>query len=155
MRKTYCLDQQKDWDESLLFFIFDAQETRQESLGFELAFECFVRGSLMLVKKFMQDTPNPVNLTDYVENFRKRITKYNQIVKKNLWLTQDRMKEHHDKNNVKQEIAVGDEVLVLLPLKAKFPESYTILRKLVKSEIGDHSRGWPEGSLFDSYYTKM
>ena len=21
------------------------------------------------------------------------------------------------------------------------------------SKVGDHSRGWPEGSLFDSYYT--
>ena len=23
------------------------------------------------------------------------------------------------------------------------------------SKVGDHSRGWPEGSLFDSYYTKV
>ena len=25
----------------------------------------------------------------------------------------------------------------------------------VKSKVSDHSRGWPEGSLFDSYYTKV
>ena len=24
-----------------------------------------------------------------------------------------------------------------------------------KSKVGDHSRGWPEGSLFDSYYTMV
>ena len=24
-----------------------------------------------------------------------------------------------------------------------------------KSKVSDHSRGWPEGSLFDSYYTKV
>ena len=23
------------------------------------------------------------------------------------------------------------------------------------SKVSDHSRGWPEGSLFDSYYTKV
>ena len=25
----------------------------------------------------------------------------------------------------------------------------------IYSKVGDHSRGWPEGSLFDSYYTKV
>ena len=30
----------------------------------------------------------------------------------------------------------------------------TNIRSL-KSKAGDHSRGWPEGSLFDSYYTKV
>ena len=24
-----------------------------------------------------------------------------------------------------------------------------------KKKVSDHSRGWPEGSLFDSYYTKV
>ena len=23
------------------------------------------------------------------------------------------------------------------------------------SKVGDHSRGWPEGTFFDSYYTKV
>ena len=25
----------------------------------------------------------------------------------------------------------------------------------VKSKVGDHSQGWPEGSIFNSYYTKV
>ena len=25
----------------------------------------------------------------------------------------------------------------------------------IVSKVGDHSRGWPEGSLFNSYYTEM
>ena len=29
------------------------------------------------------------------------------------------------------------------------------LRDISKSKVGDHSRGWPEGSLFVSYYTKV
>ena len=27
--------------------------------------------------------------------------------------------------------------------------------ELKVSKVGDHSRGWPESSLFDSYYTKV
>ena len=33
------------------------------------------------------------------------------------------------------------------------PNSVFIIYK--GSKVGDHSRGWPEGSLFDSYYTKV
>ena len=29
------------------------------------------------------------------------------------------------------------------------------LFQLEVTKIGDRSRGWPEGSLFDSYYTKV
>ena len=29
------------------------------------------------------------------------------------------------------------------------------LSGISKSKVSDHSRGWPEGSLFDSYYTKV
>ena len=27
--------------------------------------------------------------------------------------------------------------------------------QIYKFKVSDHSRGWPEGSLFDSYYTKV
>ena len=30
-----------------------------------------------------------------------------------------------------------------------------IMYNIVHSKVGDHSRGWPEGSLFDSYYTNV
>ena len=29
------------------------------------------------------------------------------------------------------------------------------ISKVKVSKVGDHSRGYPGGSLFDSYYTKM
>ena len=29
------------------------------------------------------------------------------------------------------------------------------LTTLLKSKVGDFSRGWPEGSFFNSYYTKV
>ena len=30
-----------------------------------------------------------------------------------------------------------------------------ILKDIHVSKVGDFSLGWPEGSLFDSYYTKV
>ena len=30
-----------------------------------------------------------------------------------------------------------------------------ICQNYLISKVSDHSRGWPEGSLFDSYYTKV
>ena len=33
--------------------------------------------------------------------------------------------------------------------------STCITAKIYKSKVGDHSGGWPEGSLFNSYYTEM
>ena len=35
------------------------------------------------------------------------------------------------------------------------PISSLISFLLLLSKVSDHSRGWPEGSLFDSYYTKV
>ena len=32
---------------------------------------------------------------------------------------------------------------------------YIIMNQWVKSKVGDCSRGRPEGSLFNSYYTKV
>ena len=28
-------------------------------------------------------------------------------------------------------------------------------KKYMKVKVGDHSRAWPEGSLFNSYYTEV
>ena len=32
---------------------------------------------------------------------------------------------------------------------------YVYITKIKGIKVSDHSRGWPEGSLFDSYYTKV
>ena len=38
-------------------------------------------------------------------------------------------------------------------LRAKFESC--IDERIKKSKVGDRSRGWPEGSFFESYYTKV
>ena len=40
-------------------------------------------------------------------------------------------------------------------LQIKIKWSYLQTICLYISKVSDHSRGWPEGSLFDSYYTKV
>ena len=32
---------------------------------------------------------------------------------------------------------------------------WKIFKHKSKQKVGDSNRGWPEGSLFDSYYTKL
>lgn len=34
MMRIYCLDHMKEWDEDMLFLLFAARESVQESLGF-------------------------------------------------------------------------------------------------------------------------
>ncbi|KAJ8019215.1 hypothetical protein HOLleu_42344 [Holothuria leucospilota] len=61
MLKTYCYDNERDWDEGIPFVMFAARESLQESLGFspfELVFGHTVRGPLKLLKeKWLSDKP--------------------------------------------------------------------------------------------------
>ena len=54
MIRTYCLDNEKDWDEGISLLVFAVRESVQESLGFspfELVFGHSVRGPLKLLKE--------------------------------------------------------------------------------------------------------
>ena len=42
-----------------------------------------------------------------------------------------------------------------LERSCRFFEIYVMLYQVKVSKVGDLSRGWPEGSLFNSYYTKV
>ena len=54
-------------------------------------------------------------------------------------------------NNNKDE----DNSLKTLNDKNQQASSQKFRQLIKKSKVSDHSRGWPEGSLFDSYYTKV
>ena len=41
------------------------------------------------------------------------------------------------------------------PLSLSLSLYLSIYLSIYISKVGDHSRGWPESSLFDSYYTKV
>ena len=50
----------------------------------------------------------------------------------------------------------SDKIDSSVPLKISIRNfGFYMNIKKVKSKVGDRSRGWPEGSLFDSYHTKV
>ena len=77
MRKWRPFDTGKDWDEGIHLLLFAVRESVQESLGFspfELVFGHSVHGPLKLLKKkFLSNDETPLNLLQYVSDFRNRL----------------------------------------------------------------------------------
>ena len=63
--KTYCLQNDKDWDEGVPLMLFARRESVQESLGFspfELVFGHSIRGPLKLLEEqILNDIPAHIN----------------------------------------------------------------------------------------------
>ncbi|KAJ8046946.1 hypothetical protein HOLleu_05792 [Holothuria leucospilota] len=139
MLKTYCHDNERDWDEGIPFVMFAARESIQESLGFspfELVFGHTVRGPLKLLKeKWLSDLGENIHLLDYVSRFKDRLHGACELAQENLRHSQKKMKAWYDKTTVKREFKPGDKVLVFLPvsgqpLQARFQGPYVIERKV-------------------------
>ncbi|KAJ8038116.1 hypothetical protein HOLleu_19101 [Holothuria leucospilota] len=139
MLKTYCHDNERDWDEGIPFVMFAARESTQESLGFspfELVFGHTVRGPLKLLKeKWLSDPGEDIHLLDYVSRFKDRLHGACELAQENLRHSQKKMKAWYDKTTVKREFKPGDKVLVFLPvsgqpLQARFQGPYVIERKV-------------------------
>ena len=79
MIKIYCFDPSKDWDECIRLLLFAIRESVQESLGFspfELVFGHNVRGPLkLLIEKIVAEENTPLNLLQYVADFRHKLSK--------------------------------------------------------------------------------
>ena len=77
--RTYCLDNEKDWDEDIGLLSFAVRELVQESLGFspfELVFCHSIRGPLKPLKEnWLSGNTESLNLLDYVSKFRSKLTK--------------------------------------------------------------------------------
>ena len=77
MTRSYCFDTEKDWDEGIHLLVFAVRESVQESLGFspfKLVFGHTVRGPLKLLKeKFLSPEDTPLNLLQYVSDFRSKL----------------------------------------------------------------------------------
>ena len=76
MLKSYCHDNDRDWDEGLPLVLFAARETVSDSLGFspfELVFGHSVRGPLKCLKEKLLSPQPSTSLVDYVSSFRDRL----------------------------------------------------------------------------------
>ena len=107
MIRSCCFDTEKDLDEGIHLLLFAVKESVQESLGlspFELVFDHSVRGPLKLLKeKFLSHEDSPLNLLQYVSNFRSKLLTACEAAKSNLKSTQCKMKQNYDKNTKKKK----------------------------------------------------
>ncbi|XP_048035833.1 uncharacterized protein LOC125261281 [Megalobrama amblycephala] len=139
MLRKYCLETGSEWDEGVPLLLFSIRETVQESLKFspsELVFGHTVRGPLKVLKERMLgiEDSKKTNVLDYVSKFRDQLQKSCMLARETLAKAQGKMKMWYDKSAVNRSFAVGDQVLVLLPvpgsaLTARFSGPYEILEK--------------------------
>ena len=118
--------------------LFAVRESVQESLGFspfELVFGHSVRGPLKLLKeKFLSNDETPLNLLQYVSDFRNRLSRACEVARSNLKTSQGKMKARYDNHVIDRKFKPGDKVLALLPipgrpLQARYFGPYTIDKK--------------------------
>ena len=99
MIRSYCFDTERDWDEGIHLLLFAVRESVHESLGFspfELVFGHTVRGPLK--EKFLSQEDTPLNLLQYVSDFRSKLLTACEAAKSNLKKAQGKMKQNFDKN---------------------------------------------------------
>ena len=88
MIRSYCFDTEKSCDEGIHLLLFAVRESVQESLGFipfELVFGHTVRGPFKLLKeKILSQEDTPLNLLQYVSDFRSKLLKACETAKLNL-----------------------------------------------------------------------
>ena len=139
MIRAYCFDTAKCWDEGVHFLLFAVRESVQESTGFspfQLVFGHAVGGPLKLLKeKILCEEDKPLNLLQYVTEFKAKLAKACELARSNLMSAQKIMKQHYDKKTVERKFQPGDKVLVLLPipgspLQARFSGPYEVEEKI-------------------------
>ena len=138
MIRSYCFDTEKAWDEGIHLLLFAVRESVQESLGFspfELVFGHSVCGPLKLLK-FLSNDETPLNLLQYVSDFRNRLSRACEVARSNLKMSQGKMKARYDNHVIDRKFKPGDKVLALLqipcrPLQARYFGPTLLTRKQV------------------------
>ena len=135
MIRSYCYDTEKDWDQGIHLLLFALRESVQEPLGFcpfELVFGHTVRGLLKLLKeKFLSQEDPPLNLLQYVPDFRNKLLTACEAAKSNFKNAQGKMKQNFNMNTTERSFKSEDKVLALLtipgrPLQARYFGPYTV-----------------------------
>ena len=119
MIRTYCLDNEKNWDEGISLLFFAVRESIQDSLGFssfELVFGHSVCGPLKLLKEnWLSENTKSLNLLDYVSKFRDKLKKACELVQQNLKNSQSKMEVLYDKKLQNRVFNPGGKVSVSSP----------------------------------------
>ena len=86
--------------------------------------KCFdrhsVRGPLKLLKeKFLTNDETPLNLLQYVSDFRNRLSRACEVARSNLRTSPSKMKARYDNHVIDRKFEPGDKVLALLPIPGR------------------------------------
>ena len=169
MIRTYCLDNEKDWDEGISLLLFAVRESVQESLGFspfELVFGHSVRGPLMLLKEnWLSENTESLNLLDYVSRFRNKLKKACELAQQNLKTSQSKMKMLFDKKLQNHVFNPGGKISVSSPgqlnkLQARDLGSCPVtqrvetLHRTIKNYDNRHSNHLCEMTMVKPYFER-
>lgn len=138
MLRAFCVQMNGDWEEGLPWLLLAAREVVQESTGFspnDLVFGHTVRGPLALLQDGLKEAKPPQNLVEYVNGFRYRLYKAQEVARSKLTSAQGKMKKLYDRQVENRVFLPGDQVLALLPIvtspfQAKFSGPHSIVRKV-------------------------
>ena len=150
MLRKFVGNNQKDWDSYLPYVLFAYREVPQESTGFspfELLYGRRVRGPLDVLRECWTGEEQNRETVEQLLDVQERMREVTGLVRENLQKAQQRQKRHYDRGAQEQKIAVGDEVLVLLPhpqnrLKLEWMGPFEVTKQVgdVDYEVATHGR---------------
>ena len=109
----------RDWDKMIPFLLFAYREVLQSSTGFspfELLYGKPVRGPLDVLRESWEvSTKSKENVVSYVLATCDKLDSMYSLVTENMQQAQKTQKEWYDHNACHRQLAIGDQVLVLLP----------------------------------------
>lgn len=121
MLKKLCEERPSDWDRYIPAALFAYREAPQESTGFapfELLYGRTVRGPVPILKELWskeQESEEVKTTYQYVVDLRNRLEETCQFARESLQQARGVQKKQYDKRVRRQDIKVGDKVLLLLP----------------------------------------
>ncbi len=118
LRKT-SIEEGRDWDRLIPYFLFAYREVPQASTGFspfELLYGRSVRGPLDILKESWKAAKrSDESVVSHVLSIREKMEKMSELVCQNLKGAQKAQKRWYDKNASDREFQPADQVLILLP----------------------------------------
>ncbi len=137
MLRTFCVEQQKEWDEEnptvvICHSYYDSSFPRFQSFRVDLWAHCaWSIEDFAGANSFIWHPSPTKNVLDHISSFRDRLHQLWKLAKRSLDSVQDQMKTRYDQKAVQRSFQIGDKVLVLLlvpgsALQAKFTGPYEI-----------------------------
>ena len=141
MMRTYCIQYESEWDESVPNLLFAIRDSINDSLGytpFELVYGHQVRNPVqMLRENWLSNEKSESPLTNdlLVSKMQEQLETARGIALKNLENAQEKMKENYDRKTEERKFSVGDKVLVLAnragkPLAMKYEGPWDVIQVL-------------------------